>query len=283
MNQLNRREMLTWSAMLAGAMCVRPLLAADDKPLKLLYYTKSSAYEHSVVKRNGDELAYSEKILIDLGKPRGFDITASKDGSLFTPEKLAEFDGFVFFTQGDLTVSGVDKQTPMTADGKQALLDAVAGGKGFVGIHCGSDTFHGKGKEIDPYIAMLGGEFIVHGAQQDSTCHVVDPKFPGAPEKDFTFKEEWYSLKNFARDMHVILMQETAGMKGDMYHRPPYPSTWAKMHGKGKVFYTNMGHREDVWKNSIFTDLLMGGISWTNGKAAAEIPANLAMAAPDIK
>jgi type 1 glutamine amidotransferase len=130
---------------------------------------------------------------------------------------------------------------------------------------------------------MLGGEFIIHGAQQDSTCHVIDTKFPGSPEKDFTFKEEWYSLKNFAKDMHVILMQQTAGMKGAMYQRAPYPSTWAKMHGKGKVFYTSMGHREDVWKNPIFTDLLLGGISWTNGKAAAEIPGNLATAAPDVK
>ena len=80
--------------------------------------------------------------------------------------------------------------------------------------------------------------------------------------------------------MHVILMQETAGMQGPVYQRAPYPSTWAKMHGKGKVFYTSMGHREDVWKNPIFTDLLVGGISWSNGKAPAEIPANLDSAAP---
>jgi type 1 glutamine amidotransferase len=60
-----------------------------------------------------------------------------------------------------------------------------------------------------------------------------------------------------------------------MVGRPPYPSTWAKMHGKGKVFYTSMGHREDVWANPLFTALLMGGINWVTGKATAEIPANL--------
>jgi len=276
MNAMTRREMLKWSAMFAGTLTVGSIVrAADEKPLKLLFYTKSSGFEHSVIAQKGDKLGYAQQILTDLAQPKGYEIACSKDGSLFTPEKLAEFDGFIFFTQGDLSVPGLDKQPPMTADGKQALLDAVAGGKGFVGLHCASDTFHSKGDKIDPYIQMLGGEFITHGAQQDSTIHIVDPKFPGVPDKDFTLKEEWYSLKNFAPDLHVIYMQQTQGMKGDMYQRPAYPSTWAKMHGKGKVFYTSLAHREETWKNPLFTDLLMGGINWAMGKTTADIPANL--------
>jgi type 1 glutamine amidotransferase len=273
---ITRREMLKWSAMFAGAMCLGPsAFGEDEKPLKLLFFTKSSAYEHSVIARKGGNLGYAEKILVDLGKPKGFDITPSKDGTLFTAQKLADFDGFIFLTQGDLNVSGVDKQPPMPEGGKTALLDAIDGGKGFVGIHCASDTFHSKGNIIDPYIAMIGGEFIAHRSQQKSTSHVIDTKFPGAPEKDFTLYEEWYALKNFSPDLHVILQQETDGMKGDVYQRPPYPSTWAKMHGKGKVFYTSLGHREDTWKNPIFTDLLMGGINWAMGKTPAEISANM--------
>ena len=62
----------------------------------------------------------------------------------------------------------------MPPEGKTAFLKAIAEGKGFVGCHCASDTFHTPGKrdenqerdKLDPYIAMLGGEFIVHGAQQ---------------------------------------------------------------------------------------------------------------------
>jgi len=276
MNAMTRREMLKWSAMFAGTLTVGSIVrAADEKPLKLLFYTKSSGFEHSVIAQKGDKLGYAQQILTDLAQPKGYEIACSKDGSLFTPEKLAEFDGFIFFTQGDLSVPGLDKQPPMTADGKQALLDAVAGGKGFVGLHCASDTFHSKGDKIDPYIQMLGGEFITHGAQQDSTIHIVDPKFPGAPDKDFTLKEEWYALKNLAPDLHVIFMQQTDGMQGKMYQRPAYPSTWAKMHGKGKVFYTSLAHREETWKNPLFTDLLMGGINWAMGKTTADIPANL--------
>jgi type 1 glutamine amidotransferase len=285
MNEMNRREMLRWSAAFAstiamGVTLLRAAPAADEKPLKLLFYTKSSSYEHSVIAQKGDKLGFAQQILTDLARPKGFEIVCSKDGGLFAPDKISEFDGFVFYTQGDLSVPGLDKQPPMSVEGKQALLDAIDGGKGFVGMHCASDTFHSKkgpdGKDIiDPYLKMVGGEFIIHGAQQDSTLHIVDPKFPGAPDKDFTIKEEWYSLKNFAPDLHVIGMQQTESMKGKMYDRPPYPSTWAKMHGKGKVFYTSLAHREETWKNPVFTDLLMGGISWAMGKTTAEIAANL--------
>ena len=184
MNPPNRREMLKWSALLAGALCVpTPLLAADEKPLKILLFTKSSGFEHSVVKRHGDQFGYAEKILIDLGKAKGFDITASKDGGLFTREKLAEFDGFIFFTQGDLTVSGVDKQPPMPADGKQALLDAIASGKGFVGIHCASDTFHGKGDDIDPYIAMIGENSSPTAISKTAQATSSIPNSPALPTR----------------------------------------------------------------------------------------------------
>ena len=57
----------------------------------------------------------------------------------------------------------------MPPGGKQALLDAVHGGKGFVGVHCASDTFNSAPGTSDPYFAMLGGEFIIHGKQQNAT------------------------------------------------------------------------------------------------------------------
>jgi hypothetical protein len=176
----------------------------------------------------------------------------------------------------------------MTIQGKQNLLDAVMGGKGFIGSHSASDTFHTPGdrtksQEVpDPYIQMVGGEFIRHGRQQEATMRVVDPAFPGAAKSkgDFSLNEEWYSLKNFADDMHVILVQETAGMVDSDYQRPPYPATWAREHGQGRVFFTSMGHREDVWTNPIFESLLFGGINWALGRIDLNLTANLMEVAP---
>src|SRR5262249_42658175 len=87
--------------------------------------------------------------------------------------------------------------------------------------------------------------------------------------------EEWYSLKNFAPDLHVILVQDTKGMKNLDYERPPFPATWARKHDKGRVFFTSMGHRDDVWQNKkTFQPLLLGALAWATGNVQAQIPAN---------
>ena len=178
----------------------------------------------------------------------------------------------------------------MTKEGKKAFLEAIRNGKGFVGFHCAADTFHSSGErgesqpvnQRDPYINMLGGEFIVHGSQQSTTMTVADPKFPGAGSlgPTFTMHEEWYSLKDFSENLHVLLMQETEGMKGSMYERPAYPATWIREQGKGHVFYTSMGHRDDIWTNPIFQDLLIGGIRYALGDVKADATPNLQMVAP---
>jgi len=111
--------------------------------------------------------------------------------------------------------------------------------------------------------------------------HVIDTSFPGAKNlHDFDIKEEWYALKNFAPDLHVILVQDTQDMKGTMYERPSFPATWVRKHHKGRVFYTSMGHRDDVWKSQVFQDLLLGALSWVSGNLEADITPNLEKAAP---
>src|SRR3989442_194078 len=83
------------------------------------------------------------------------------------------------------------------------------------------------------------------GAKHVPRMRVIDPSFPGAEYlKVSDLLEEWYALKNFAPDLHVILVQDNEGMKGVMYQRPSFPATWARRHHKGRVFYTSMGHRE---------------------------------------
>lgn len=267
--------------------------AADAK--RILFFTKSSGFEHGPIKRTNGELSHAEKILTDLGKKNGFEITCSKDGRLFTPENIAKFDAFFFYTTGDLTTPGTDKQPPMSPEGKAAFLEAIKNGKGFIGTHSASDTFHTKpdpedksaryqhnGDKSDPYILMLGGEFIKHGPQQKAKMRVIDPKFPGCEDlgSDFDLMEEWYSLKEFAPNLHVILVQETDGMKGAEYKRGSYPATWARTYGKGHVFFTSMGHREDVWTNPKFQKLLLGGMNWAVGKVDVDVTPNLETAAP---
>jgi type 1 glutamine amidotransferase len=52
------------------------------------------------------------------------------------------------------------------------------------------------------------------------------------------------------------------------------------MHGKGRVFYTSMGHREDVWKNDVFQRLLLGALLWSLGDGKPDLTANMDKVAP---
>ena len=61
---------------------------------------------------------------------------------------------------------------------KQAFLDEIKGGKAFIGMHSASDTFHGEGNKVDPYIEMLGGEFLTHDAQVGISAINQDPTHP---------------------------------------------------------------------------------------------------------
>ena len=69
-------------------------------------------------------------------------------------------------------------------------------------------------------------------------------------------------------------------MKGVEYERPAFPATWARMHGQGRVFYTSMGHREDVWTNPLFQEILAGGIRWACKDVDADVAPNISKVAP---
>lgn len=287
---------LLLAAGLLSASSPQSLRAADDAATKkILFFSKSSGFEHSAIRRVNGEPSHAEKVLQELGAKHHFDFTFTKDGGVFTPENLAKYDAIFFYTTGDLTTVGTDKNPAMSKEGKSAFLEAIKNGKGFIGTHSATDTFHSPGNEemgtsrylndgdmADPYVKMIGAEFIVHGAQQKSHMIVADPNFPGlsAVPADFGPLEEWYSLKDFAPNLHVLLVQETAGMKGNMYQRAPYPATWARTYGQGRVFYTNMGHREDVWDNPVFQQVLVGGLNWAVRNVDADVTPNIDRVAP---
>jgi type 1 glutamine amidotransferase len=293
---LNRREMLfaTGAALFGAPMMSRARAAEKGGSKKVLFFTKSSGFQHSVITRKDGKPSLAERTLTELGREHGFEVVASKDGRMFDPDRIGQWDLFAFETTGDLTTPGAHNDgPPMSPDGKKAFLDAIRGGKGFVGMHCASDTYHSPKDRLDPYIEMIGGEFIRHGSQQKARIDVVDPDFPGARAfgPSFELLEEWYALKNFQDDLHVIMVQNTAAMektaaknKGDVvYDRPNFPETWARMHGRGRVFYTSLGHREDVWENPLYQGLLIGALNWAAGKVEASIEPNIGKVTPGYK
>jgi uncharacterized protein len=295
--KFDRRQFVKTGAVVAAAAALPShIFAAANK--SVLVFTKSSGWEHDVVKRVGGKLSIVEQAITSLGSKQGFDVTCSKDGGIFDSKGFHKYAAVAFFTTGDLTTVGTDKNPPMSAQGKESFLNAIHNGIGFVGVHAASDTFHtppdpqdnsnryiAHGDKSDPYLRMLGGEFITHGSNprlQDAKIIANDPKFPGLEgvASPFTFNDEWYSLKDFRTDLHVILTIDTKGMSGKPYERPPYPMTWARMEGKGRVFYTAIGDRPENWSNDLFLNLLGGGIRWAIRDVNASVDRNLTQVAP---
>lgn len=229
---------------------------------KLLFLTHSAGFQHSTITRpkdKPDELSHSEKVLVEIGAKAGIDVTCTKDCSLVTSGNLAQYDAVFFYTTGDLPIPN-----------RQDLLDYVNGGKGFIGSHCATDTFHGwkEGNRL-PYIEMIGAEFATHHAQEEATVAVVDAQFPATAhikKPSFTINDEWYVFKNLSPEIRPILRLETESMKQEKYNTlDPYPIAWYRHYGKGRVFYTGMGHREDVWTRDLFQQHLIAGIKWAMG------------------
>lgn len=295
--EFTRRQFVEISAA-AGLSLALPSGALAAAKKSVLVFTKSSGFEHDVVKLKNGKPSIVDDAITALGQKHGFNVTASKDGTVFDSPEFHKYAAAVFYTTGDLTSAGTDKNPPISLAGKQKFLDAIRSGMGFVGIHAASDTFHtapdpqdnsnryvAHGEQSDPYLRMLGGEFITHGSTprlQDTNLIVDDPKFPGLEgvSSPVKFNDEWYSLKDFRTDMHVILTLDTKGMTGKPYERTPYPMTWARMEGKGRVFYTAIGDRPENWSRPFFLNLLGGGIRWAIGDAKASLTENIKQAAP---
>jgi type 1 glutamine amidotransferase len=135
---------------------------------------------------------------------------------------------------------------------------------------------------------MIGAEFIVHGEPQKVKLDIVDDKFPGVSgfgSDSFELRDEWYALKNFADNLHVILAHDTSTFAkktggNKCYDRPNFPETWIRMHGKGRVFYTSMGHFEDVWENPRYQGLLLGALTVITGRVDTDMKPNISTVTP---
>ena len=246
------------------------------KPVKkILFFYKSAEYVDPVVCRTAGEPTVARLVLGDLGKRNHIQFTFSADGSIFTAENIRQYDAFCFFTSGNLTEKGADQNPPMSA-----------GGKGFVGIHSAADTFASGGTKVDPYIQMLGGELLVRVRGLEPAHQIVaDEKFPGLASipPDYGPTEEWYAMRNYAANLHVLLIMDTATMVRGAYYAPNYPSTWARLYGKGRVFYTNLGHEKGTWNSMVFQNILAGGLNWAAGAVDADISPNIEQVTPHLR
>lgn len=218
----------------------------------VLYLTQSAGYKHDV-------LPLSEQIVRQLGEAGGFDVTVSQDASTITADLLNQYGAVVFYTTGEL---------PMDARQKADFMAWLTSGKGFVGVHSATDTFY----RWPEYGQMIGGYFDGHPWNTDVTLKVEDHESPMTRHLGPTWKlaDEIYQFRDYTRaGRRVLLSLDTSSvdMKKDGVKRTDgdFANSWYKRHGKGRVFYTALGHRPEVWQSKEFQQHLSGGIQWAIG------------------
>lgn len=277
--------------------------AADaSKPKRLLLVTHSGGFMH-------DSILVAEQVLKEIGPKNGFEVTCwrftgdpdakvqvgdattalqkySNDFRTRTGEKgkpgeevtkaqcgrinrdtLPGFDAVLFFTTGK----------PVTLAEEKDLIEWVKAGHAFAATHCGADTLY-----TSTYGELLGGLFQTHPRQQNVRLKVEDSNHPAA--RGFTdgmeYFDEWYIFKEqpisgelpYSRaNVHVILSMYPDSFKPNYVRKDnDYAISWCREFGKGKVFYTSMGHRGETWRDPRFQASLLGGLDWAVGRVKGD-------------
>jgi type 1 glutamine amidotransferase len=269
-----------------GVLCLNTGRGADA-PKQVLFFSKSAGYEHPISYRDTAWPSFLETEMLKLGNSNHIFFTFSKDGPIFTPENIAKYDAFVFYTSGNLTEDKRDgwgdNYPMMTPAGWEALRQAVRNGKGFMGLHSAIESLDDFADATTGQSSgMLGARYIGHDESQRGHLVQLDRKFPGMElvPPDYRPLDQWYALKDFQPDLHVIMALDGTGMKGKLYDRPIYPLVWARMEGRGRVFYTAMGHSFAIWRDPIFRRMILGGVQWVSGQANASVTPNLGQVTP---
>jgi len=254
---------------LVGMAIGSALVAQSAAPRKkLLVIGEEKGYRHEAV-------SHAMSTIERLGRESGvWDTFIRTDTEALTKKKLEynaknlnDFDAVLFYTGGTLEMD--DRQ-------KADLLSFVHDdGKGFIGVHSAAITF----TNWPEYGEMLGGYYDEHPWGTFAAPIIVeDPAFPGMGQwkKSFTLQDEIYQVKNFSRENTRVLMRLDADkldLTNARVHRKDkdFAVTWAKMYGKGRVFYSSLGHVESNWDMPEMQAMFTGAIKWAMRLTDADV------------
>lgn len=225
---------------------------------------------------------YAEKALEILGrKTDAFQAVVSDDPRLLLGDRLGQFDALVmnnihepnpFLPEDFAQRTGEQKAAARKFDEavKQSILDYVRSGKGIVGIHAAAAAF----QSWPEYGEMMGGYYGGHIYQDvavklDDPQHPVNACFGGKP---WRINDEIYIFREpYSRErLHVLLSldldrMDDPGKRSDK----DYAVSWVRGYGRGRVFYTTLGHAAETYWNPLFLRHMLAGIQLAIGDLPA--------------
>ena len=259
-------------AQAVGKDALPPVPHAKQIHLKhVLVIGQTKGFEH-------DSVSAAMATVYNLGKESGlWDTMLRTDTELLTKKEfkgnnaknLNYFDLIVFAS----TTSELDMDDSQKADMLSFIHDD---GKGFVGIHAALDTNY----KWPEYGEMIGGWFDQHPWMTFQAPIVnEDPDFPATRHfpKAFVKYDEIYQPKAWSRDkVNVLLSLDPSKLNYEnnpRIHRMDhdFPVAWSKMYGKGRVFYSTLGHTEESWDDPDIRKMYFEAIRWALGMTEGSV------------
>ncbi len=231
----------------------------------VLVIGQTKGFEH-------DSVSTAMATIFNLGKESGlWDTTMRTDTELLTKKDLGRntknlnyFDLIIFAS----TTSELDMDDSQKADMLSFIHDD---GKAFIGIHAALDTNY----KWPEYGEMIGGWFDEHPwTTFQAPILTEDPDFPAVRHfpKAFVKFDEIYQPKSWSRDkVNVLLSLDASKLnfdpKNTRIHRTDhdFPVAWSKMYGKGRVFYSTLGHTEEAWDDPDIRKMYFEAVRWALG------------------
>jgi type 1 glutamine amidotransferase len=268
---------------LAQQPAVNPLIppAPHAKEIHLkhvLVIGQTKGWEH-------DSITPAMVAIYNMGKESGlWDTMLRTDTELLTkkdPKKnniknLDYYDVIVFAS----TTGELDLDDSQKAD---IVSFVKEDGKGFVGIHAAMDTNY----KWPEYGEMIGGYFDQHPWMTFNAPIVNEsPDFPAVRHfpHEFVKFDEIYQPKDWSRDkVNVLLSLDASRLdyaNNPRIHRQDhdFAVAWSKMYGKGRVFYSTLGHTEESWDDPDIRKMYFEAIKWvlgmTDGSTASHAKVN---------
>jgi len=258
-------------SMVFVVLALNALLAAQSvtsAKKQVLVIGEEKGYRHEAV-------SHAMATIERLGRQTGlWDATLRTDTEALTKKKLeynaknlTNFDAVVFFTGGTLE---------MDAQQKSEFLSFIhEDGQGFIGIHSAAITF----VDWPEYGEMIGGYYDEHPwGTFDAPIIVEDPTFPGMEQwpKSFVLRDEIYQMRAYSRKDVRVLMRldpDKIDLANKNVHRTDrdFAVTWAKTYGKGRVFYTTLGHVPENWDKPEFQKMIIEAVRWATGITSADL------------
>ena len=201
--------------------------------------------------------------LVAMAERKGWALVVTDKAGVFNPRSLRQFDAVVWNNiSGDV----------LTLAQRSAFKAYMQNGGGFVGLHGSAGDFS---YFWDWYVdTLIGARFIGHPRSpqfQDARVvveakgHPVTASLPA----EWTMRDEWYSFGTNPRasgSTVIATLDETTYQPGDMsgldLRMGDHPIAWTRSVGKGRVFYTAIGHLPETYAQTQNVALMEGGISW---------------------